>query len=312
MAKKINVFIIVFIMVSVCFKISHAEIIDRIVAIVNEEIITFVELNTALKPYFIELEKTNYPSEKKNKIIDKLQKDMLEKMIESKLTEQEAKRLNIQVSDEELQASIDRILKKEDITKEELIESLLKEKITYEEYESDMRRQILQPKLINRVIKANVVITDEEIKEYYDEHEAQYAGSKKYYLRNILAPGQEEIEKAKQLLDLGQSFEETARLYSMAPNASSGGDLGSFELDVFAEKIRENILLLEKNQYTDVILTDGGFQIFYLENIELSVGKTLKEANDEIVGKLFAAKAEKKYIEWFKVLKERSHLKIIL
>ena len=51
MAKKINVFIIVFIMVSVCFKISHAEIIDRIVAIVNEEIITFVELNTALKPY---------------------------------------------------------------------------------------------------------------------------------------------------------------------------------------------------------------------------------------------------------------------
>ena len=312
MAKKINIFIIVFIMVSLFFKISHAEVLDRIVAIVNEDIITFVELNKALKPYFVELEKTSYSSEKKNKIIDKLQKDMLEKMIEFKLTEQEAARLNIKVSDKELNASIERILKKEDATKEELIATLLKDKITFEEYKNDIRSQILQPKLINRVIKANVVITDEEIKKYYDEHEAQYAGSKKYYLRNVLGAGQEEIEKAKQFLDLGQDFKEVAKLYSMAQNASSGGDLGAFELDVFAENIRENILLLEENQYTDVILTDGGFQIFFLEKIELSVGKTLKQANDEIVNKLFAAKAEKKYIEWFKVLKERSHLKVIL
>jgi peptidyl-prolyl cis-trans isomerase SurA len=237
---------------------------------------------------------------------------MLEKMIEFKLIEQEAQRLNIKVSDKELQAAIDRVLEKEGITKEELETSLLKDKITFKEYEKDIRSQLLQPKLINREIKSNVVITDEEIKEYYDEHEAEYSGKKKYYLKNILAAGQEEIEKAKQLLDLGQSFEEVARLYSMAPNANSGGDLGAFELDAFAEDIRDNILLLEKNQYTGAILTDGGFQIFFLENIEISEGKTIKQASDEIANKLFAVKAEKKYLEWVKEVKERSLVKIIL
>jgi len=312
MVKKINVYIAVFIMIFMFFKISYAEVIDRIVAIINEDIITFVELDKALKPYFIELEKTGYSSEKKNQIIEKLQKEMLEKMIEFKLIEQEAERLNIKVSDKELQDTIERILERDGVTKEELEVSLLKDKKTFEEYENELRSQILQPKLINRVIKANVVITNKEIKEYYDAHEAEYSRKKKYYLRNILAAGQEEIEKAKQLLDLGQSFEEVARLYSMALNANSGGDLGSFELEVFAEDIRKNILLLEKKQYTDPILTDGGFQIFFLENIEISDGKSIEEANDEIANKLFGTKSEKKYLEWVTEVKERSHVKIIL
>jgi hypothetical protein len=53
MLKKINVFIAVCIMVFMVFKTTYAEVIDRIVAIVNEDIITFVELNQALRPYFV-------------------------------------------------------------------------------------------------------------------------------------------------------------------------------------------------------------------------------------------------------------------
>ncbi len=312
MIKKYNVFVVVILLFSVFCNISSAEILDRIVAIVNEDIITLSELDKALKPYYIELEKTSYSDEKKESIIQKLHKDMLEKMVEFTLIEQEAERLNIKVSDAELQASIERILNKDDVSEEELIASLLKEKITFEEYKNDLRSQILQPKLINRVIRSNVIITNEEIKEYYDQHEDEYSGSKKYYLRNILTNGSEEIEKAKQFLDQGQDFKEVARLHSMAPNASSGGDLGAFELDVFAEEIKKNILLLEKGQYTDAILTDGGFQIFFLENIETAIGTTLEQAKDAIVRKLFSAKAEKKYKEWVGSIKERSHIKTIL
>ncbi|MCK5099934.1 MAG: peptidyl-prolyl cis-trans isomerase, partial [Desulfobacteraceae bacterium] len=159
---------------------------------------------------------------------------------------------------------------------------------------------------------AKVVITNEEIKEYYEAHEKEYIGASNYYLRNVLVDTEEEIEKVKNLLDQGEDFKEIARQYSQAPNAPSGGDLGAFELDVFAEDIRENILLLEKGQYTDIILTGGGFQIFFLENIEMSGGKTLEQARDEIVRKLFGAKAEKKYTEWFEDLKGMSHIKMTL
>ncbi|MCK5098164.1 MAG: SurA N-terminal domain-containing protein [Desulfobacteraceae bacterium] len=312
MAKKINVFIVMLIMVCVAPTISHSEVIDKIVAIVNEDIITLVELNKAIKPYLAEVEKTAYSNERKEQIINKLQHDMLGKLIEFKLTEQEAERYQIKVSDEELEASIQKFLENEKITKEELKKALLREKMTYEEYKNDMRSKILRPKFINRVIRAKVVITNEEVAEYYNEHETEYAGVKKYYLRNILVKEKEKIEKVNELLISGYDFKEIAKEYSQAPNASTGGDLGAFELDVFAENIKENILMLEKGQYTDVILTDGGFQIFFLENIEISGGKTLEQANEEIVRKLFGVKAEKKYIEWFESLKETSHIKITL
>ena len=312
MAKKVNIFIIILSMLCMFSSISHSEVIDKIVAVVNEDIITLVELNKAIKPYLAEVEKTAYSDEKKGQIINKLQNDMLQKMIEFKLTEQEAERLHIKVSDKELEASIQRFLKQENITKEELKKALVKEKMTYEEYENEMRSKILRPKLINRVIKAKVVITNEEIKEYYDEHENEYIGVTNYHLRNILVDKKETIEQIKKLLDQNEDFKEIAKKYSQAPNASSGGDLGSFEIDVFAEGIRENILMLEKGQYTDIISTDGGFQIFFLENIETVGGKTLEQAKDEITRKLFSAKAEKKYKEWFEELKEMSLIQITL
>ncbi|MCK5311360.1 MAG: SurA N-terminal domain-containing protein [Desulfobacteraceae bacterium] len=312
MVKKISIFMVIFSMVCVFSNVSRSEVIDKIVAVVNEDIITLVELNKAIKPYLVEVEKTAYSETKKGQIINKLQTDMLNKLIEFKLTEQEAERLNIKVSDKELKASVERFLETKNINEEELKKALLKEKMTYEEYESEMRSQILRPKLINRVIRAKVVITNEEIKEYYEEHEKEYIGVSKYHLRNVLADGEEEIEKIKSLLDQGKDFKEIAKQYSQAPNASSDGDLGAFELDVFAENIRENILLLEKDQYTDIILTDGGFQIFFLEKIEMAGGKTLDQAKDEIVKKLFTAKAEKKYTEWFEELKGMSHIKTTL
>ncbi|MCD4743216.1 MAG: SurA N-terminal domain-containing protein [Desulfobacteraceae bacterium] len=311
MANKIKALVIILIC-CIFFTISHAEVIDKIVAIVNEDIITLVELNKAIKPYITEVEKTAYSSEEKTQIIHKLQKDMLTKMIEFQLAEQEAERLNIQVSDEEFQATLERLLKKENLTREELEKALIKEKVTFEEYENEMRSNILRPKLINRVIKSMVVITNEEIEEYYEEHEDQYLGVSKYYLRNILISEKDEIDKVKVFLDQGQDFKKIAQEYSIASNASTGGDLGSFELDVFAENIRESILLLEKGQYTDVISTEGGFQIFFLEKIEKFGDKTLEQANKEISEKLFSVKAEKKYLEWFELLKERSHIKITL
>ena len=271
-----------------------------------------MELNKAIRPYIIEVEKTAYSSEEKTQIIHKLQKDMLTKMVEFKLAEQEAERLNIQVSDEEFKATLERVLKKENLTREELEKALIKEKVTFEEYENEMRSNILRPKLINRVIKSMVVVTNEAIEEYYEEHEDQYLGVSKYYLRNILINEKDEIDKVKVFLDQGQDFKKIAQEYSIAPNASAGGDLGSFELDVFAENIKENILLLEKGQYTDVISTDGGYQIFFLERIEKSGGKTLEQAKNEISEKLFSVKAEKKYLEWFESLKERSLIKIVL
>jgi peptidyl-prolyl cis-trans isomerase SurA len=312
MAKKVSVFIVILSMFFIFNSASHSEVIDRIVAVVNEDIITLVELNKAINPYLAEVERTAYSDTQKDQVIKKLQENMLTKMIGFKLTEQEAERLNIKVSEKELKASIDRFLSKEGITIEELKKALLKEKMTYDEYESEMRSKILRPKLINLVIRAKVVITNEEVEEYYKDHEDDYKGVAKYYLRNILMGSEEEIKKVHGLLEQGENFQEIAKQYSTAPNASSGGDLGAFELDVFADNIRESILLLENKQYTDIISTGGGFQIFFLEDVKESGGETIEEAKDEIVTKLFRPKAEKKYAEWFDSLKERSHIKTTL
>ncbi len=312
MIKKFYGFSVFFLMVCIFSNISYAEVIDRIVAVINEDIITLVELNRAIHPYLIEVEKTAYSDAKKAEIIKQLQKDMLKKLIEFKLTDQEAQRLNIKVSDKELQSSIDQFLESENITEKDLKKALLKEKITYEEYKKEMREKILRPKLINRVIRAKVVITNEELQDYYKKHEKEYSGMKKYHLRNILMEDEEQIKKVKALLDKGDDFKKLAKEYSQASNAQAGGDLGTFELDGFTDNIKENILKLGKGQYTNIILTDSGFQIFFLIDIETSGGKTLDDLRDEITRKLFSVKAEKKYKEWLDEIKTRSVIKIVL
>ncbi len=99
---------------------DDVKLIDRIVAIVNNDIITLVELNTAMQPYLVKLETSDYGPDKKKEIRYQLTRDMINRMVERKITDQEARRLRITVSDKEVDAAIEKLKESQLMSQEEL------------------------------------------------------------------------------------------------------------------------------------------------------------------------------------------------
>ncbi len=302
---------------------AATEVIDRIVAVVNEDIILLSELRKRMEPYARRILQQEFDQEKTRKMIFKTREEMLNRMVDEKLTDQEIKRKDIQVDEAQIDNTIERIKASNAFTDEDLRRFLEQEQKTMEEYRENLKDQILRARLVNYQVKSKIVITDEEIRTYYDSHPEIYGGRLHYHLKNILMrvpefstdAEKQAIQKQMQMIrsriEAGESFGDLARTYSQSPAAEEGGDLGEFVKESLSPQIQAALDGLEPDQATTVLDTDQGFQLFYVKAINRSEGKPLESVREDIHQKLFAEVVDKKFLSWLEDLRSGSHIKII-
>ena len=252
---------------------DSAEVVDRIVGVVNDDIITLSELNQFAKPYADKIKTLGYPLKKEREMLFKVRDDILSQLVDQKLTDQEIKRFKISVGEKEIDAAIERIKEINYYTDEELRGKLAGQGLNMAEYRKSIKEQILRAKLVNREIKSKVVITRQDVKSYYEAHSNKYCGEKKYRLRNIIMKVPPFADEAKKFdikkrmeavlakLKAGQPFEETAESYS---ESSESRDLGLFAINELSPQLQEAIKGLRVGEFTSVLDTDYGYQIFYI------------------------------------------------
>lgn len=301
----------------------RAEIVDRIVAVVNDDIILASELDQVLKPLEASLKNQGYGADERQRLLDSQRRKMLERLVTEKLTDQQVRRHNLKVTEAEVDATIQRIRTANKLSEQELRHAIELDGMTFDTYREEIRDKVLRARLVNREVKSKIVITDEDIKSYYNAHKDQYVGSTKYDLRHILLrvspeANQAEKERVKAQIDLlrkrlraGEPFDKLAGLFSEAPTASQGGRLGVFGTQLLTEEIRQALKGLDAKQYSQVVETDQGYQIFYVEDIISTGGKTLEQATPEIYEKLFAEVVDQKFSTWIDDLRKRSHVQIM-
>jgi len=299
------------------------QVVERIVAVVNDEVITLFDLNQTLAPYERQILAMGYADDKQEQMRFKVREDMLNQLIDQKLTDQEIKRYKISVSDKEIDGTVEQIKNTNHYTDESLRNILASQGMSYDEYREKIKEQILRAKLVNIEVRSRVVITPEETRAYYERHPELFQGIRRYHLRNILmkAPASENpnaeqdvAEKFKLVLDQfrsGQSIEDLARRYSEAPNRDQGGDVGFFSLDQLSPQLQEHLRDLKAGDVTPILRTDQGFQVFYVEAVEAGEGRTLEEATAEIQDRLYKEIVDSKFKEWLQELRRRSHIKIV-
>jgi len=303
---------------------SHsAEIVDRIVAVVNDDIITLNDLNLSLKPYMNQVKSMGYDAGKESDLLAKLRKDMLDRLIDQTLTDQEIQKAGLVISDAEVDSAIERIKEKNLYSDEDFRKALSAEGTSLEEFRKNMKGQILRSRLVNREVKSKIVITDQDVKAYYDAHPEEYGRELKYRLRNIImrlprmagaAEKQEVLKKMAAVLEklnTGEPFENLARAYSESNLAAEGGDLGFFKLEALSPQLQEALKGLQAGEFTPILETDQGYQIFYIQEIRVEPGKPLAEVSAGIQEKLYAEIVEKNFKQWLEELRKRSHVKII-
>ncbi len=310
-----TVFVLVFAAVS-----YGAVLLDRVVAVVNQDVITWSELYKDMESDASPRLREMKPAERL-KIFKENEGSFLDTLINFKLQVQEAKRLGVGVSDGEVREAIDGIKKKYNMSDSVFRESLKKEGFTYDEYMDRLRDQILVGKVVNLQIRSKILITDAEVKKYVADNKTLTADSGEgYRISQIFFSkptgdeGKAEVEKkaaeVMNKLKEGESFEELAKTYSQDPSAAVGGDLGFINKEQLMKEFSEVVTKLKLGEVSRPFWSDRGLHIIKLEGI--SGGKSEREIMDEARKKLGEKIFERRYASWIKSLREQSFVEIRL
>ncbi len=290
---------------------------NRIVAIVNNEIITFLDLEKAIKSLPPSVAERERPEE--------VQKQVLFQLVEQKLVELQIKRLGIQISSEEVEKTIAKIKQDQGLTgAEDFAKALSKQGLTEKEFNDKIKEQIQRYRLISREIGSKIIIPEARIQEFYQKNKAEFQKSEGVHLANILLvissnDSPEEIlgkkKKAEEIwerLKKGEDFSEIAKKYSQDPSASQGGDLGVFNLNDLDPILKNTVSTLKKGEFSKVIQSPHGWQIVKLLDIQKGGEVSFTEVRGRILDHLFEEEVNLRFDQWLQQLKERSYIQILL
>ena len=303
----------------------HAEVVDRIIAIVNDEIITLYEFNAAFEPYQKNIE-NNYKGNDKEAVIKQSRAGLLQRLIDNILIEQEAKKsgASIIVKDEEIMEVVQDMLNKQKLSMQDFLKSLAKEGNSMESVKKEIRGQMMRARLLRREVKSKILVSDEEIGEYYNKNRQDYEGKETVRIKQLLLllpPNTDKNIKAKmknEALQLhkrvmnGESFDLMIVNYSQGPAAAQGGDVGFIGKGTIIPEVEAVAFSLPIGQVSEVIESSVGFHIIQVVDKKGAGLKPIAAVREEIKTKIEDEKLDKKYDEWIASIRAKSHIEIKL
>ena len=221
--------------------LTAGDVIDRIAAVVNDEVILLSEVDEKL---FI-LDSQGQLAGKDSSEVYQVRRDILDRLIEERLVVQRARSQGITVDAQEVTARVDAALEQvrsQFPSEEAFQDALRKEGISItmlrERYESDVQQELLAQKIVGREIRGKVEVTGDEVRKFYDEHKDELPQKpEEVHLAHVVVyPGdpamdlaaRERIEAARKRLTAGEAFETVAAALSEDASRTRGGLLGEF------------------------------------------------------------------------------------
>ena len=254
----------------------HAQTLDRIVAIVEDDVILERELNQEIATVSNKLRGGNVmmPPE------FVLRKQVLERMVVDKLQRQLAARSGIQVSDDMLQNSVSDIASRNGMSIDTFKQELAHQGMDYKAFEENLRSEIIINQLRGREIGARVKVTDAEVAHYLETQSKAGSNHSQYHLGHILISVPEgasssAIQKAKEKADTivadlrsGKDFKQTAVSVSNDDNALKGGDLGWRGMGQIPTLFVDTVQTMSQGDVSDPIRSPSGFHIIKMLETE--------------------------------------------
>ncbi len=323
MKSSITVSIVMLLILFPAFAFSASAHTDRVVAVVNDDVITLSELNKSFIP-ILERIKSDPRTRDDPRMLNEGKRFVLDRMINNLIMKQEAEQLNIVVEEEDIDAYIDDMLKNRNMTRKELLEGLAEEGTTVEEHRETIRREILKSILVGREIRARVSVSDEDIGDYYREHRERYEGKQAVRIQQLLAAVPRDAddetrqsvraraEKIRAMLASGESFDAMVAHYSDGPEAQAGGDLGFIEKGMILPDVEEVAFSLEKGAISDIIESPAGFHIIRVIDRRGAGLKPLEEVRQEIIDEIAGERMEQRFQNWLEDLRAKAYVEIRL
>ena len=224
--------------------------VSRIAAVVNGDMITVRELEKALQPELIG-QKIN--AAKNPQMVAEVRKAVLDKMITDKIILQAAAKEKIEVSDAELDAAVEQVIKESRLERDVFFKQLAKEGLSEKMFRDNLYVQIVSQRLMGRNVVSRVVVTEDEINDYYRKNMAGFA-SGRARVGMLVYPADADAEKwARDIASGKVTFQQAARSVSIGPNAEGGGDLGFMALSDMAPGMLDQISRMKKGDVSPLL-----------------------------------------------------------
>jgi peptidyl-prolyl cis-trans isomerase SurA len=297
---------------------AHAEIIERIVAIVNDQTLLLSDIDK----HRAQLAKGGMSddllvTDPKAVVSDK--QKLIDLMINERLIDSEVQKQNLAVTVERVEQEIETIARSNKISKAQLRQALKEQGVDFAEYQNFIKKRIERHALIERAITSKIKISDEDVAAYYLQQKGS-SGKEifQYRLAHILfVPKGGDVEAAQQRaasvlekLNSGKSFETLASQYSEDPNFTAGGMLGSFKSGEPLPEIEKAVSGLSVNQTTGVIKTRIGFHIVKLLEKNLIPSPDFEQNKNKIQGYLSEQAFKKQFAFWLTQKRQEAFIRI--
>lgn len=285
------------------FASAQAEVINRIVATVDDDPITLHELRSFGKApgqqalFMPQGGAGNMP-----------ERDILEVLIMNRLINKEVESQGIKAKDEEIDNYIERIKAQSKLGDEQFKAALANQGMSVENYRQQVADEIERALLVNREIASHVNVTPEDIERYYKEHGKEYEQAEQVHVRHIFLPvtaGEERevmarMEEIRKSAVAGEDFAKLADQYSQGPGAGQGGDLGNFKKGQMAKEIEEVAFSLKPGDVSQPFRTSAGVHLLKVEEHTQPGQATLdKDTAEQIKRQLYNEALKKRYDRWF-------------
>jgi peptidyl-prolyl cis-trans isomerase SurA len=293
----------------------RAEMVDRVAAVVNNEIITLGEVMKRAAPDLQRADQDTAP-ENRAKKHEELIRKVLDVLIDEKVLDQELKEAKITIDDKQVDASVQEVMKRYNFTPDQFAQAVANEGLSLSDYREQMRKQLGRYQLLREKVSKLVKVSEADVRSEYDRMAREEGKEMEVHVRHIVvqvpanAP-QADVDKAYaaakaisvEARQAGVDFAELAKKRSQGSSAADGGDLGFFRRGAMVPAFEKVAFSLKPGEVSDPVRTSLGWHVLKLEEMRAIGLLPLAELKPQIEEKLRREQGERASLQYVKQLR---------
>lgn len=296
-------------------------ILDQVVAAVNDEALTLSEVQEEGQPVIRKIFR-DFVGPERDRRVEEAEKRLLDELIDRRLAYQVAKKEGMLPSAADVTNAIEELKKNNNVSDDAQFRALLRaEGMTFEQVRRSVEERLAISRVLSRQIRSSIIIREEDLTQYYQDHQDKYQRTPDAEIRHILIsvpPGADETAakaRAEEILGKvrsGADFAKMAEQYSDSPTREKGGELGTIHKGDLAPEIEAAAFSLPVGGVSDLIRTSAGWNLIQVERVRTETVAPFAEVRDTIRDELFQEKFEAKRKEWLAGLRAKAFIQVIM
>lgn len=278
-------------------------VIDRVAATVNGEVVTLGELTRRAGSEWERVSELPAGTEKEKARAEVLRR-VFDQVVSEKLFDAQARVLDVEATDQQIDAAIAEIKQRNTFTDEQLDRALEDQGIDRAAFRKQIKRELQTFSVLQYKVRNRVKVSDEDLRNYYQTHPQEFEGEEEVHVRHVFLPLPEgadaaetarvkaEGQKILQRLKTGEDFAKLAKEFSKGPSAADGGDLGWLRRGTIQKSLEEVAFALKANQVSGLVRAGPGLHVLRVEARRRGGAKTFDEAKEEIRTRLLEQQGE--------------------